>query len=103
MLRFERKSRNRDVSISLRANRRGLNSPFLAALGAAIAIHALGFFIFQVVPFKFPEVDTVLPPVAVRADTGAKTTGIIYVPEEQIERPTFTEPKLPKIPENLND
>ncbi len=108
MLRFERKSRNREVSISLRGKEKLLNSVFLTAFGIALGLHIGGWVVFQVTPFRLAMVNTVLSPVIVRADTSQKTTGLVFASAEneesviQISKPPFTTPRLPEIPSSDN-
>jgi hypothetical protein len=109
MLRFERKSRNREVSISLRSQEKSLNRLTLMALGLALGIHLMGFVVFHVAPFKISNVNNVIPPVMVRSDLTLPSDRTVYALMEEsnevtpkIKRPVFSTPELPSFPKSKN-
>src|SRR6202021_1010342 len=93
MLRFERKSRNREVSISLRSHEKALNRLSMTAFGLALGLHLMGFLIFQVAPFKISNMTTNIPPVIVRSDLAFAPESSVYAILED------TNVVLPKIAE----
>lgn len=68
MLKLERKSKSRDVSVSIKEYGRLFTPSFLRALAIAFAIHFFGIILFQVSPFKIVHVETIFPPTQVKID-----------------------------------
>lgn len=109
MLRFERKSRNREVSISLRSQEKALNRLSLMAFGLALGMHFMGFLIFHIAPFKISNVTTLIPPVVVRSDLTLPSDAAVFAVVEEsnevalnITEPTFSLPQLPSFPKSKN-
>jgi hypothetical protein len=109
MLRFERKSRNRDVSISLRNQDKLLNRLSMTAFGIALGFHLFGVLLFQVSSFKISGITSVLPPVVVRSDTVTSSDSVVFANIEgthevipQIKTPPFSVPELPSMPKHKN-
>jgi len=104
MLRFERKSRNQEVSISLRNPDKFINRLSMVAFGIALGLHFLGVLIFHIAPFKI-QTAAVLPPVAVKAETPAGPYVAIENTAESplnISKPPFSKPELPPFPTRQN-
>jgi hypothetical protein len=109
MLRFERKSRNQDVSISLRGQEKALGRLTMVAFGLALGMHLMGFLIFHVAPFKISNVTNILPPVVVKSDLTIPSDPTVYAIMEEVKeaapkipKPTFSTPQLPSFPKSKN-
>ena len=109
MLRFERKSRNREVSISLRSHEKKLNRLSLMAFGLAIGVHSIGFLIFHVAPFKISSDAKYHSPVVVKSDLSHSPEASVYAIFDEthdvspkIAEPTYSKPKLPRFPRSQN-
>jgi hypothetical protein len=109
MLRFERKSRNQEVSISLRNREKALSRLSLAAFGIALGMHLMGFLIFHVAPFKISNVTNILPPVVVKSDLTLSSDPTVYAVMDEIKeaapkipKPVFSTPQLPSFPKSQN-
>jgi hypothetical protein len=109
MLRFERKSRNREVSISLRNQEGILNRLTLTAFAFALGLHLFGVLLFHVSPFTISSVTMVHPPVVVRTDPATASDSVVYATIDgandvtpNISKPVFAMPELPQFPRNKN-
>lgn len=104
MLRLQ-KTRQRDISISLRDKERRLNRTFLCAFAIALGMHLFAILIFQIHAF-IAQGDIVLPPTLVETDyiglAEDSDNGVLaYIDYEGRQR-TYTlapKPSSPEIPE----
>ncbi|MFQ5728922.1 MAG: hypothetical protein ACE5GN_00990 [Waddliaceae bacterium] len=106
MLRLEKKSKNRPVSVCLRVGGRLFTPTFLRALALAIGLHLSGFVIFQVSPFKIGHLETTFPPIQVNIDIGAPLDGTVLARLEgegttsvAMAEPKPSTPSIPLVPE----
>jgi hypothetical protein len=99
MLKLERKSKSRDVSVTMRERGHTVTPAFLQAFILAIAIHVLGMVLFHVSPFKIGHVATIFPPIQVKIDFIPGIDGGVLAELEN--EPATSLPPVPEPPKSI--
>lgn len=102
MLRLEKPSRNRPVTVIFRRKKSLFSPTFLQAFACAAAFHLLGFTLFQVSPIKIRQVETIFPPIQVNADFDPVLDGAVLAELEHSHSPKIAieelKPSVPQFP-----
>lgn len=109
MLKLEKKSRDREIHIHMRAKQGFWNPTFRTALCIAVGLHLFAVILFHVSPFKLTN-ERILPPTAVEADIAdqaEESEQMIVTQLDQDEtkstftlNPRSTAPEVPKLPKS---
>jgi len=104
MLKLEKKSWSRPVSVRMRDSGRMLSPLFFRALALALGFHLLGFAIFQVKPISIGHIDIIFPPVQVNIELASMQEGGVSaqlegkgVPANLILEPKQPTPDIPMV------
>lgn len=105
MLKLEKISKSRELSVFLRSKPTLFTAPFLFALAYAVFVHALAFFLFEITPFKAAFQTSLFTPVNVAIDlpAGIYTTHLDIQESEPIPPHIIAPlPEMPKLPVQIN-
>ncbi len=98
MLKLEKATHDRKISISVRDKEYFLTHSFLIAFGLALGFHLLFLLIFHVAPFKLMWGDTIFPPTQVEADTLVPETALIVDVNAATKVPSGLPDAKPSLP-----